>query len=187
MMTSETTPAPSPETRIPVDRIHVFVKALWRLLIAAALLGLAWLLGVLIGDWSLFWREQPVTLLAILLFLAGLSIIGAVVAFGGSRWLALACWPAPVGVQIGAGAIDAALGPFGSVMIPWTRLRCEVAEGFDIEMLSHVGDDAFTPVMRDALDPQRDVYAWLQAHTGADPETLTHTLRPHFEARMRSA
>ncbi len=165
----------------------MFVKALWRLLIAAALLGLAWLLGVQIGDWSLFWREQPVTLMAILLFLTGLSAIGAIVTIAGARWLALAVWPAPVGIQVGDGAIDAALGPFGSVRIPWTRLRCEVAEGFDIDMLSHVGDDAFTPIMRDTQDPGRDVYAWLQSHTGVDPETLTHTLRPHFEARMRSA
>ncbi|MCB9857620.1 MAG: hypothetical protein H6818_18205 [Phycisphaerales bacterium] len=172
--------------RIPVDRVHAAVRALWRLLTSGLVIGLAYLLGIQIGDWSLFWEQQPATFAAIAIVIAGLALAGVGVGIGGGRWLMLAVWPKHVGLRIDEKAIDVALGPFGSESVPWANLTCNVAEGFDADMLSQIGDDAFTPVMLDA-QKQRDLYAWIQSHSGVAPETLTHALRPYFEARVRNA
>jgi hypothetical protein len=168
---------------IAVDRLHASVKSLWRLLTSGLILGLAYLIGFQIGSWSLFWESQPVTFLAIGTMLIALSIVGAAFAFSGLRWLMLACWPRPLNVQIDATAIRASFGPFGSDTTAWTDVRCAVAEGFDVELLSHIGNDAFTPQIRD-VHSERELFSWIQSRTGADPESLTRALRPHFEARL---
>lgn len=185
-MLNESISAASTTVHLSVDRIHAAVKALWRLLMAGLVVGLAYLLAVQIGDWNLFWQQQSVAFLAIGTFIAGLALVGVGIGFGGLRWLMLAAWPRRVGLQIDSKAIHVVLGPFGSDSVPWNELTCKVAEGFDSDMLSHVGDDAFTPVMLDDRR-QRDLYAWMQSHSGVEPETLTHALRPHFESRLRDA
>lgn len=185
--TPDTTDAPTnPFTRIPVDRVQAAVKAVWRLLSAGLLTGTAVLIGFQLGDLHLFWQTQPITLIAIGVFVCALAITGVLIGIGGLRWLLLACWPGRLFIEIDAASIRAAFGPFGGRTFPWASLRCEIAEGFDAEMLSHVADDAFTPVLNDTREPC-EVYGWIQSHSGADPDVLTRALRPYLIARMGDA
>lgn len=180
---------PGPDTngvvRIGVDRIQVAVKSLWRLLLAGLLLGAAILIGLEIGSWKLLWQQQPATFIALAIIMATLAVAGVLTTVNGIRWLLMATWPKHLGVRIDAATIDAALGPFGHREYAWRDLQCKIAEGFDAEMLAQVHDGTFTPVLYDARE-KRDVYAWMQAHSGAEPESLTRALRPYLEAHLSS-
>lgn len=169
---------------LKVDRLHAIVRAIWRLLPAGLLIGAARLVKLQLGDLQLFWQQQPLACLALLILLAILGLVGLALTIGGLRWLLMAAWPQRIGLSVDDKSIDAAFGPFGRRSYPWNELECAIAEGFDADMLSQVGDDDYMPILRDARE-NRDVYPWLQSHCGAAPETLNRLLRPFLESRLR--
>jgi hypothetical protein len=181
MANSEKSPQTPPAIRLPVERGHALIRGLWRLLCAVLLGGfvfIAW------PNWQLLWLTQKAICLAmamILLCAAAIALALALVAF---RWLLLACWNGPLGIEITPQTITMRLGPFGSRHVDWTRLRIELDADIDRDLFDLMPDDAFVPKIRN-LDSGEDLAGSILKFARVSHEEFTRALRPYLGNRYK--
>ena len=169
----------NPSFTLPVDRISAAVRALWRLLASAILVGAGWAAWMPIR-WNLLWHEQRASFLALTLII--LILIGCALAtlVGAVRWSALAVWPGRPGVECSTQKVSLMLGPFGTRSASWRDI--EVSREFLVE------DDPSTECtvrLVSRLDGA-DLTAMIQRFAAIDAESLSTRLAPLLDALERN-
>jgi len=163
---------------LKADRSRAVVRALWRLLCAV---GFGGLLAQIRPDWRLLWLTQPATCLALgvlALCLAAVTLILVIVAI---RWLMLAVWPGPLGVQVTPRRVEMNLGPLGRLGFDWSDIVIDVEQEFDAEILDELPDDSFVPRIR-RRGSKEDLARLIQLATNVSDEELTRRFRPYLRA-----
>lgn len=180
-MNSEEGGGDLPAIRFPIERSHALMRAVWRLL-SVVIVGGA--LFVVRPDWRLLWLTEKASFLA----LAVIMLCGAAAAIGLSlvaiRWLLLACWPSPLGIEITPERVSMWLGPFGTREHAWSGLRLELGEDIDWDMMDLMPDDAFVPRLR-VVASGADLIDVILKFARVSHEELTRALRPYLVRRHR--
>jgi hypothetical protein len=173
--------APATDLRWPVDRSGAAVRAAWRLLAAAPLVGLLFLLT---PDWRLLWVDDRATFLAYAVIWLALAVTSLAACLSTIRWALLACWSGRPGVRLTHGGITMRLGPFGSRHYDWKDIRVQYPDGFDVELADQIPGDIVWPRMRHG-PTGTDVAAELMRFVALDADALLHSLRPFISRTIR--
>ncbi|MFQ5430775.1 MAG: hypothetical protein ACE5E1_10740 [Phycisphaerae bacterium] len=168
--------APEP-IRLPVDRTQALVRALWRLIVSVCLVGAALLPGL---DWDLLWKTNRATALALAGLYLVLGVATVLLVVPAARWLALACWPAGLHIDISPDHIVLELGPFGRQAFDWSRIEMGVPESISEDLLDDMPDDSFLPFIRHP-EIEEDLSRRIQRFVHIETERLTGLLRPYLE------
>jgi len=151
---------------LPVDRGAAVVRGAWRSLLAAMLFALAALLHRSL-DWSVLWRTDFASCLALGGVFVLTLVLGAVAAWSALRWLLLAMWPAWVGVRVRPHHMLLCFGPFGRFDLDAARIR--VAAPPDADEAAPAEFDA-PRVTHPAL--RRDLAETIQIYCRVEPERV---------------
>lgn len=169
----------NPSCILPVDRISAAVRALWRLLASAILVGAAWAVWIPIR-WILLWHEQRASFLALTVII--LLLIGCALAtlVGAVRWSALVVWPGSPGVECSTQRVSLKLGPFGTRSASWRDIQ--VSRQWLVE------DDPTTEctVRLVSRVDGADLTAMIQRFAAIDAESLSTRLAPLLDAVERN-
>ncbi|MCI0437131.1 MAG: hypothetical protein L0271_26365 [Gemmatimonadetes bacterium] len=121
-------------------------------------------------------------------------LAGVYVAWRAVRWIALAVWPGPLGVNADGEALTLALGPFGRWRLEWRRMDVTYSfereddpdEEPDPELLALDEEEEMAARLPRMLHPdvERTVNALLERFAVANEAALAQALRP-FLRRAR--
>lgn len=167
-----------PRIRLGVDRWKAMMRGTWRIL------GLALAAGVCLAirpNWSLLWRTEKASFVALLtvLLIFGAMAIGFAVSAG--RWLLVAAWGGPLRIEISPEGVALRLGPAGTHSYSWDELQFLMDEAVDWEMLELMPDDAFVPQI--VHHPTRtEIGAKIVQYSGITHEEFTRHIRPYLKA-----
>lgn len=169
-------PPALPTLVFAVDRPRALMRSLWRLALAAAALAGAWYWD---PHWSLLWRTQTTVFIALGTLWLLLAALGLALAWSGMRWLLLALWRGPLEIVVSPARVCICAPPFLRRELDGARLRVELDEGIDPDMLEALPDDAFLPHLRHpAMD--EDLTVLVQRFSGLSSEQMTNLLRPYL-------
>lgn len=124
------------------------------------------------------WSADPVTLTALAFLLLLLCVIALWLLARGVRWLGLACWPRPAEVTISAEAIVLRLGPFGTHVLDWGRVRAEFRE-VEPDMPAMEDDPALPDLRHPAF--AGEICERMMQFCGVSPVDLDGILSPFVE------
>ena len=158
---------------IPVERSAAMMRALWRLMVVAAMVGL---MSIIRPDWRLLRLTDSASFFAMVVVMLLLGTLSAWLFYTAMRWLILACWPSHVGMRVGSDAIELHLGPFGDRRYPWTDITADYGEAMDPEVLAAMPDHALTPRLMHRVDG--DLFTVILRFSRIDAEDLAKALTP---------
>lgn len=176
---------------VPIRRTRAVTRALVRLAPALVVVTFS---GSILANLR-FARSGGSSLIvdvAVALVLAPIVLCAVAVGVAGLRWLALACWPRPVGIYADATALTLALGPFGRRRYETDRLEIrylfergedDEADTFEALLPQEQQIRSFLPTMRHPAAPE-PLDRVVMRFVGGSEATLAQTLRPML-ARWR--
>ncbi len=153
------------------------IRGIWRLLCAVIAGGAAF---VMWPDWGLLWLTQKASFLALGVIVLCIAAVAMGLAIVSIRWLLLACWPGPLGIQITPETISMRVGPFGRRMFDWSQLRMELDESVDPDLVDLLPDDAFVPRVLH-LATAKDLVPDIIKFAGISHEEITRRLRDYLK------
>ncbi len=177
MRMAESTTQHSP-THIRVSRLKGLTRgAVW--LVISFVLGAATYLVFHSVDWSFSAVSSRLVTVSMVFFGLPLAMGALLTAFFGSRWFALAVWPAGIGVHADPLGLQLRLGPFGSSRCDSARIEVrypfELAEkggdgGFEAYLPVEEQMDRFLPRIVDRVSGRRLDLVILRFAAGTESE-----------------
>jgi hypothetical protein len=165
-----------PQIHLPVDRWQALMRGMWRALAMALAAGGCFAIW---PNWTLLWRTEKASFVALLTVLVFSGVIAIGLAVSAGRWLLVAAWWGPMGIEMGPRGIQLRLGPAGNHSYSWDELRFVLDEAVDWEMLDMMPDDAFVPriiVRATGIE----IGAMIVRYSGITHEESTRHIRPYL-------
>ena|ERR1043166_2432853 len=170
-----------PRIHLPVDRWQAMMRGMWRTLALALAVGLCLAIR---PNWSLLWRTEKASFLALLTILILFGAVAISLAVSAGRWLLGAPWWKPMGIEISPQGVQLCLGPAGTHTYSWDDLRFVLDEAVDWDMLELMPDDAFVP--RIIHRPTHtEIGAMIVQYSGITHEAFTRHIRPYLAAMAK--
>lgn len=163
---------------LPVDRGKALFRAGWIGGVGVVLLCGAWMLAANVR-WPVMWVTERLTALTVAFLLLLILAVGAAVTWRGLKWLLLACWPRPIGIEIGTEALVLRLGPFGVHRYRWEEIQSSPEAVGDDETAFEADDEPRLPALH---HPQADgdLADVLVRFSGAPVGALREMLAPRL-------
>ncbi|MBE7506318.1 MAG: hypothetical protein HS101_08550 [Planctomycetia bacterium] len=165
---------------IPVERSAAMMRALWRLMVVAVMVGL---MSIVRPDWRLLRLTDSASFFAMVVVMVLLGALSAWLFYTAMRWLILACWPKHVGMRVGPDAIELHLGPFGEWRYLWTDIAADYGNAMEPEVLAAMPDNALTPRLMHRKDG--DLFTVILRFSRIDTEDLANAMTPFVRHRGR--
>jgi hypothetical protein len=159
---------------LKADRSRALVRALWRLLCAVIVGGLALQIR---PDWRLLWQTQPASCLALAVLILGLALVALPLVIAAGRWLLLAVWPGPLGIHATNHELKLDLGPLGRRSYPWSDIVVEVEQEIDTDLIEDLPDDSITLRIR-PRGTKENLARPIQLAANVSDEEFTRRFRP---------
>ncbi|HKQ46940.1 MAG TPA: hypothetical protein VJZ71_02595 [Phycisphaerae bacterium] len=159
---------------LKVDRSRALVRALWRLLCAVVVGGLLFQIR---PDWALLWKTQPASCLALGLLTVCLAVVAFTLLVAAVRWLLLAVWPGPLGVNATAHGLELDLGPLGRRAYAWEEIVVDVEQEIEPGLIDELPDDSLAVRIR-RRGTKENLARLIQLAANLSDEELTRRFRP---------
>jgi len=168
---------------IQLDRHAALVRAVWRLLAAALIGGLAASIAARI-EWAEHWRGQRIVGLSLAFILTVIALPAIGLTYSALRWI-LAAAAANAGIELNDAALVVRAGPFGSQAFDWPRLRIEIGGDLPPETWALLPDDAISIALTHPAFPG-DLFDRIRVLLGARTPLFVRSLRERVTASAES-